>query len=68
MNRHEQARGTTKRKSRYYKKKRTIRNNSDSPFLVPAIGLEPIRLLGLRILSPVRLPIPPRGHKILNLR
>ena len=35
----------------------------DSPFLVPAIGLEPIRLLGLRILSPVRLPIPPRGHK-----
>ena len=30
--------------------------------LVPAIGLEPIRLLGLRILSPVRLPIPPRGH------
>ena len=31
--------------------------------VVPAIGLEPIRLLGLRILSPVRLPIPPRGHK-----
>ena len=29
---------------------------------MPAIGLEPIRLLRLRILSPVRLPIPPRGH------
>ena len=34
MNRHEQARGTTKRKSRYYKKKRTIRNNSDSLFFL----------------------------------
>ena len=30
--------------------------------MVPAIGLEPIRLLQLGILSPVRLPIPPRGH------
>lgn len=33
-----------------------------SQFLVPEIGLEPIRMLLLRILSPVRLPIPPFGH------
>lgn len=33
-----------------------------SKILVPAIGFEPIRSRELRILSPVRLPIPPRGH------
>ena len=30
--------------------------------MVPAPGLEPGRPLGLGILSPVRLPIPPSGH------
>ena len=29
-------------------------------YLVGAVGLEPTRPCGLRILSPVRLPIPPR--------
>ena len=33
--------------------------------MVPEIGLEPIRMLLLRILSPVRLPIPPLGHVFL---
>ena len=30
--------------------------------LVPSAGLEPARPCELRILSPVRLPIPSRGH------
>ena len=30
--------------------------------MVPAAGLEPARPIGQRILSPQRLPIPPRGH------
>ena len=39
-------------------KKRTI--NDDSLFLVPLIGLEPIRYCYRGILSPLRLPIPPQ--------
>ena len=35
--------------------------------VVPPPGLEPGRLLSLGILSPVRLPVPPRGHG-LNAR
>ena len=31
-------------------------------FLVPEAGLEPARYLYRRILSPLRLPIPPFGH------
>ena len=31
--------------------------------MVPAAGLEPARLLGRGILSPLCLPIPPPGHK-----
>lgn len=30
--------------------------------VVPAAGLEPARPFGQRILSPLRLPIPPGGH------
>ena len=30
--------------------------------MVPAAGLEPARPYGQRILSPLRLPIPPSGH------
>ena len=30
--------------------------------MVPAAGLEPARLLGRGILSPLCLPIPPSGH------
>ena len=30
--------------------------------LVPGVGLEPTRALAHRILSPVRLPVPPPGH------
>ena len=30
--------------------------------MVPGTGLEPVRPLGRRILSPLRLPIPPSRH------
>ena len=30
---------------------------------VPETGIEPVRVLPRRILSPVRLPVPPLGHK-----
>ena len=32
--------------------------------MVGVVGLEPTRLYSQRILSPVRLPIPPHPHKI----
>ena len=32
---------------------------------MPATGIEPVRILLRRILSPVRLPVPPRRHFIL---
>mgnify|MGYP001087282737 CR=1 FL=1 len=36
--------------------------------MVPRAGLEPARLLGPRILSPVRLPISPPGHELIVMR
>ena len=33
--------------------------------MVPMIGVEPIRILLHRILSPARLPIPPHRHRKL---
>ena len=33
--------------------------------LVPEVGVEPTRPFGQRILSPLRLPIPPLGHLYL---
>ncbi len=35
---------------------------------VPGAGLEPARPKGLRILSPVRLPISPPGQELANIR
>ena len=32
--------------------------------LVPGTGIEPVRYRYRRILSPVRLPIPPPGHQV----
>ena len=32
--------------------------------MVPMIGVEPIRILLHRILSPARLPIPPHRHNV----
>ena len=36
----------------------------DAPFIMPAMGLEPIRCCHRQILSLVRLPIPPRRHSM----
>ena len=36
--------------------------------MVPGAGIEPARLLGRGILSPVRLPVPPSRHEDRNYR
>jgi hypothetical protein len=46
-------------------KKVTIGHNTPSP-LVPTVGLEPTRPYGQGILSPLRLPIPPRRHASIS--
>ena len=45
------------------KKKADLGSFYLKPASVPQTGLEPVRLLGHRILSPACLPIPPPGHK-----
>ena len=35
--------------------------------MVRKVGLEPTRPFGHRILSPMRLPVPPLAHIILNI-
>ncbi len=37
-------------------------------FLVPGAGLEPARCRHRRILSPVRLPVPPPGQLVSRVR
>ncbi len=44
------------------KKKSTNVNENVDALSIPAAGVEPARPCGHRILSPARLPIPPRRH------
>ena len=48
------------------KKMTAILYQNYSHFLVPETGVEPVRLLHRGILSPLRLPIPPLRHFILE--
>jgi hypothetical protein len=43
--------------------KNPYRADPQTVLVVPSAGLEPARPFGQRILSPLRLPIPPRGLK-----
>ena len=52
------------RRGRQKKRKGSENENSYSEPLVPATGIEPVRCCHHGILSPGRLPVPPRRHNI----